>query len=74
LILVTVWDTPKDAKEFLEVAGPILVPKAATGESGSNGRFERTIERAGESDEVVVRVCSGIASGDAPNVAWKVAK
>jgi len=74
LILVTVWDTPKDAAEFLEVAGPILVPKAATGESGSNGRFERTIERAGESDEVVVRVCSGIASGEAPNVAWKVAK
>jgi hypothetical protein len=74
LILVTVWDTPKDAKEFLDVAESVLVPKAASGESGSAGGFERTIERAGESDEVVVRVCSGIASGEAPNVAWKVAK
>lgn len=72
LILVTAWDTPKDAQEFLGAAESVFVPKATTGEVGSAGRFDRSIERSGESDEIVVRVSSGVASGEAPKVAWRV--
>ncbi|MFN0007251.1 MAG: hypothetical protein ACKVXR_05035 [Planctomycetota bacterium] len=72
LILVTVWDTPKDAQEFIGAAESVLVPKAETGEVGAAGRFDRTIERPGQEDEIVVRVCSGVASKDAPRVGWRV--
>lgn len=72
LIFVTAWDTPKDAQEFLAAAESVLVPKAATGEVGAAGRFDRTIEQPDQKDEIVVRVCSGIASQDAPRVGWRV--
>lgn len=72
LILVTTWDTPKDAQEFLDAAESVLVPKAATGEAGSAGRFERAIDRPGASDEIVVTACSGVASREAPRVGWRV--
>jgi len=67
LWLVTAWDTPKDAGEFLDAASAIL-EQPATGSS-----IHRRVEREGDSDVVVVAAFSGVAETEIPKPAWSVA-
>lgn len=72
LILVTAWDTTEDAQEFFDAAGSVLSPPPMTGKGDSPGGFDRALDRPDASDEVVVRVCSGVASQEVPRIGWRV--
>ncbi len=68
LWLVTVWDTPEDAKEFRDAAA------AAFQEApDAKSAFHHRVDRTGDSDVVVVVAYAGVAERDLPTPTWKIA-
>jgi hypothetical protein len=73
LVLVTAWDTPGDADEFVAAARPVLLGETPAGADRPKSPFERSVEHADGSDEVVVRVTSKLEGSAPPRVTWRVA-
>jgi hypothetical protein len=68
LWLVTVWDTPEDAKEFRDAAAAEF-QEAPDAKSA----FRHRVDRTGDSDVVVVVAYAGVAERDLPTPTWKIA-
>jgi hypothetical protein len=68
LWLVTVWDTPEDAQEFRDAAASEFQESP-----DAKSAFHHRVERAGDSDVVVVVAYTGVAEKDLPTPTWKIA-
>lgn len=68
LWLVTVWDTPEDAKEFREAVAAEFAEAP-----DAKAAYHYRVDRTGDSDVVVVVAYTGVAERDLPTPTWKIA-